>query len=142
MSWICRRCGAQKILQETFRLSHSVRRQRRAEIANFVKVGGTVKVAAEKFNVSLYTIRTACKEFHVSLWERKDKLVGISPVLGKGGILLVLKELMNPALSLKDVGEKLGLSTARVGQIYGLARLHDFPGLPLRRQGKRIRLVC
>lgn len=47
------------------RLTHDERKQRRREIAAFVKKGGAMSAAAEEFNVSLATIKGACAEFGV-----------------------------------------------------------------------------
>jgi len=54
------------IVVEPQRLTHAKRRERRREIADFVRNGGSVHQAAEKFGVGLHTVINALQEFATS----------------------------------------------------------------------------
>lgn len=151
MAWRCSRCFAFMLDQYRFcgfcgdnkgvmakpkqRLSRSQRKERRRQIALLVKQGQKLTEITRIFGVTKTFIYQACKEFDVVPPKDHILLRGTGS-LGEGGVFLVLKLLFNPTLSYREIAKSLGITYARVGQIYNYAAKAEIPGLPKRLQGK------
>lgn len=87
------------------------RAERRAAVAYFLRMGGTEQEAAEKFEVSGFTVRSACKEHGVETSREANRVSVIVEAIA------LLRTIPAPT-----VAKKLHVSKHRIYRIQKLAR--------------------
>ena len=103
-------------MEET-RLSHAERRERRREIAEFMKEHKDTQKAVAHFGCTLSLVSRACKEFGVDV----PKTASVATV----GSFVILKRLLDGAKQIEVAGER-GISRERVRQVANNAREAGF----------------